>query len=569
MWTRYFEQILLAAFLGDAAALNCRNIPGSSGYPTDTQWAALNASISGRLVSVVPSAKYCEELPSGSCTDAQWTSAVFRSDIPGAMNQVNFESDWDSNPPSLCLRNSTTCEQGNTPSLAVLAESASDIQTGVKFAKDFNLRLAIKASGHDYLGRSTAKSSLLISTHKLKNITFSDNFMVGGEDKGSTITVGSGVTLSEIYAASGVVGKIVVGGTAATVVAAGGYVQGAGHSALSPLLGLASDNCLQLEVVLANGVLVTANAEENSDLFWAMRGGGAGSWGVIVSATFQTFPTFDAAVSTVGIFAPSFDIMGKVVTAHAQHIFDWDSLHAGQYFWLYAQYNLSLGDTYIIGSAMAVITYFPGASTAAATAAMKPFLNDVQQLGANTTSSVTVANINEALYSSDDSVGEDVVLGSRLIDADVYRTNPALVGQTYVDLLNAGVADILGHLVAGGKVSQNANVSSAVNPKWRTAKTHLIISNQWLDSTPVSDVRTIENTFRDMQLPILQQIAPPGAGSYTNEADAREVEFETTFYGPNYAKLTAIKAKYDPTDLFIVAAGVGSERWDAYGLCRV
>ncbi|KAG6908632.1 hypothetical protein DXG01_003810 [Tephrocybe rancida] len=260
------DVLLLAshAVLG-VLAKTCCNVPGSIGYPKDAQWAALNSTISGRLVSVVPSAQFCKNLPAGSCTDAQWSSAVFRNEIPGAMNQVNFESDWDSRTPSLCLRNGTVCGQGNTPLFAVLAESAGDIQAGVKFAQTNNLRLAVKASGHDFLGRSTAKDSLLISTHKLKDITFTDSFHVGSNHKGSVITVGSCVTLSEIYTASGAIGKIVVGGTASTVVAAGGYVQGAGHSATSPLLGLAADNCHELQVVLASGTLVTVNEVENSD----------------------------------------------------------------------------------------------------------------------------------------------------------------------------------------------------------------------------------------------------------------------------------------------------------------
>lgn len=97
----------------------------------------------------------------------------------------------------------------------------------------------------------------------------------------------------------------------------------------------------------------------------------------------------------------------------------------------------------------------------------------------------------------------------------------------------------------------------------------MIIENGWTDTTPISEVRKIERTFQDRHLPILQKIAPPGAASYLNEADRLERDFRTTFYGPNYGRLSAIKARYDPTDLFIVKAGVGSERWDEYGICRV
>jgi hypothetical protein len=63
----------------------CRNQPGDPGYPTDTDWAALNDTIEGRLVRVVPSAEVCREI---DCTLAQWTSGIFRQTIPGAMNAV-------------------------------------------------------------------------------------------------------------------------------------------------------------------------------------------------------------------------------------------------------------------------------------------------------------------------------------------------------------------------------------------------------------------------------------------------------------------------------------------------
>ena len=84
--------------------------------------------------------------------------------------------------------------------------------------------MAVKASGHDFLGRSTAKNSLLISTHKLQNYSFTDNFVVGGNNLGSAVTVGSGIPLYVMYQLSLAEGKIFVGGEAATVVAAGGYV---------------------------------------------------------------------------------------------------------------------------------------------------------------------------------------------------------------------------------------------------------------------------------------------------------------------------------------------------------
>jgi len=380
--------------------------------------------------------------------------------------------------------------------------------------------------------------------------------------------------LDTMYELTKAQGKIAVGGTAATVVPAGGYFQGGGHSALSPTLGLAADNCLEISVVIADGSSVTANSVENSDLFWAMRGGGAGSWGIIVSATFQTFPTFDSAISFITISTNTTDQMAQVAKVHAQHIFDLDLLRGGQYFYLSA---LGVFPPSIISPAlnlglptMILNSYFPHSSITQAGGALQPFIDDVQKLDGivNLTSRNVLQNINDALASPDDFVGSNLVLGSRLVPATAYK-NSTLVGQVYSQLLNEGTLFILGNLVAGGKVAENANISNAIIPAWRTAKTHLIIDNGWEDSATIPEVQGNLTRFKRTQLPIIEQLTGPDAGAYSNEADSLETNFQTTFFGPNYPKLSSIKTKYDPTDLFIVKAGVGSERWDTDGFCRV
>ena len=108
------------------------------------------------------------------------------------------------------------------------------------------MRVAIKSSGHDFLGRSTARNSLLLWTAYLKNITFAEEFSIAGVDQGPVVTVGPGVGLKTIYAESKAQNVMFIGGTAATVSAAGGYTQGAGHSPFSPIYGLAADNVLRV-----------------------------------------------------------------------------------------------------------------------------------------------------------------------------------------------------------------------------------------------------------------------------------------------------------------------------------
>jgi FAD/FMN-containing dehydrogenase len=105
--------------------------------------------------------------------------------------------------------------------------------------------VVIKSSGHDYLGRSTAKNSLLLWTAYFKEISFTEHFLVGGEDQGPAVTLGSGVGLKTAYTAAKAQNKMFISASAATISAAGGYIQGAGHSAFSPLYGLAADNVLR------------------------------------------------------------------------------------------------------------------------------------------------------------------------------------------------------------------------------------------------------------------------------------------------------------------------------------
>ncbi len=90
---------------------------------------------------------------------------------------------------------------------------------------------------------------------------------------------------SEAYRAAHEKGLAVVGGECPTVGIAGGYTQGGGHSALSSKFGLAADQTLEWEVVTADGELVKANANENEDLYWALSGGGGGTYGVVWSLT--------------------------------------------------------------------------------------------------------------------------------------------------------------------------------------------------------------------------------------------------------------------------------------------
>lgn len=142
--------------------------------------------------------------------------------------------------------------------------------------------------------RSTGAGALSARTHGLKDIDFIDEW-VSETYTGSAVKVGAGVQGFEIVTAASGHGRVVITGECPTVGIAGGYTQGGGHSALSNAFGLSVDNVLEWEVVTADGQFLVANETSNSDLFWALRGGGPGTYGVVTSLTVRTHP--DAVVA--------------------------------------------------------------------------------------------------------------------------------------------------------------------------------------------------------------------------------------------------------------------------------
>jgi hypothetical protein len=177
-------------------------------------------------------------------------------------------------------------------------------------------------------------------------------------------------------------------------------------------------------------------------VFWAMRGGGAGSWGVIIEATIPTHPIFNATVHIVNVLTATVDQTANLMTVHAKHINDWDKVRAGQYFYLSASTS---------NSTLVISTLFKGLDGDASKAQMSSFLTDATALGAVVQGETTLTTFaNDIVGFSDDVSGYNIILSSRLVPASVYRNAPSSVGAAYKQLLSRGIQSVLGHLVAGG-----------------------------------------------------------------------------------------------------------------------
>lgn len=238
----------------------CRCRPDEPCWPSPQQWNSLNQSVGGTLHSVRPAALEChdpnyDEVVCNATSELS-SQSTWRTSQPGAVQWTNWEA-WPDRHESCYLDSdrSVPCGQGKVSLYSVIAEKVDHIQAAVRFASKHNVRLAIKNTGHCFLGRSTAPESLQIGTTKLKDITFSDDFYLSGcsgQSQGPAVTIGAGVQLADLYAAAAKQNKTAVIGLSHTVGAAGGYIQGGGHSPLGPWKGMASDHALEFKVVTAS-----------------------------------------------------------------------------------------------------------------------------------------------------------------------------------------------------------------------------------------------------------------------------------------------------------------------------
>ena len=153
-----------------------------------------------------------------------------------------------------------------------------DVATCLAFVRKFGVPVAARCGGHSYAGWSST-SGLIIDVTRMSGVNVS----------GSTATVGAGTRLIDFYNGLAAHGRGVPGGSCPTVGIAG-LTLGGGVGVVSRAYGLTSDNVQSLQIVTADGQVRTCNSSQNSDLFWACRGGGGGNFGVVTSFTFRTHP---------------------------------------------------------------------------------------------------------------------------------------------------------------------------------------------------------------------------------------------------------------------------------------
>lgn len=278
MQPQYLISSLLSLMIPPAIAARCKAVPGTPSWPAADDWNVLNRTLAGRLLKPPPTAAVCHpDQPTfnlDTSNDTNWTSANTYAEDPLGIINPNWSNDSCLPLPEL------PCSGKGYPVYVVNASCAEHVAVAVNFARTHNVRMNVKGSGHDYLGRSNAPNSLSIWTKHIRGFQFYDGFKPTGCHRCATtpaVRLGAGQDWGNIYAAAHARGLTLVGGTGDTI-GLGGYLTGGGHSPLSAMLGLAVDQVLEMEVVTASGEHFIANEVLHTDLFWAMRGVGVQSY---------------------------------------------------------------------------------------------------------------------------------------------------------------------------------------------------------------------------------------------------------------------------------------------------
>ncbi len=166
------------------------------------------------------------------------------------------------------------------PGMLVMCKDVADVIYAVNFGRENNLLIAVRGGGHNGGGLGLCDDGMVIDLSGIK--------FVHTDVKSKTVRVGGGNLWGEVDHATHAFGLAVPAGIISTT-GVGGLTLGGGVGYLSRMYGLTIDNLLEADMVLADGSFVTVNAEQNQDLFWAIRGGG-GNFGIVTSFKFKAYP---------------------------------------------------------------------------------------------------------------------------------------------------------------------------------------------------------------------------------------------------------------------------------------
>ncbi|KAE9406595.1 FAD-binding domain-containing protein [Gymnopus androsaceus JB14] len=518
--------------------------------PSNEQWAQLNDTVGGRLYTSLPLASSCFSTVNGmpSTVNATECALVQQGYLNPDFRSVHYSAhmlpQWETCQSTLqrCLLNPNDpsdptawegqdCFQGAIAPRYIDVRSEQDILAALSFVNETGIQFSIKASGHDYKGRSSF-GSLSLWTRNLDSLSYSANFTPeGGDESYPAVTIGAGVPFEDVYEFAEENNITVIGGYHQTIAASGGWVQAGGHSILSPIYGLGIDRVLQYKIVTLDGVVRTVNKFQNPDLFWALRGGAGSTFGVVLESSMLVEPQMSLRVAAI-----SFNQTAENAPGFLQLLVD------NAYKWGQEGWGGHLGPA-------SLISVNPLLTIEEAQASVQPLIDyALAQNGTAVVEDLPSWQTFFAKYveSAEASVGVQTILGSRLIPTDPFFTD-ADGKQALLDIMNKMVDTyaVNPYIIQGTPFLYNyTEGTTSATPAWRNSLWQIGF-HQNMNYNATLDTMFAQYEIVNNITMWMRELAPD-SGAYFNEANPYEPEHEFTFWGPNYPALLELKEKYDP-----------------------
>ncbi|XP_076083871.1 uncharacterized protein LOC143054716 [Mytilus galloprovincialis] len=452
------------------------------------------------------------------------------------------------------------------PAMIAVVKDAAEIQECLYWARSKSMHIVVQSSGHDFQGRSTADGAFMIYLGNMTEISIKLNSTRKDCPYGE-IVLGSGNQWQTVYKELDKVDRVMIGGSAHTV-AIGGYTLGGGHSPISRMYGLAVDNLLEVEMITADSRLVVANDNgttstdingqtthsSNTDLIWASRGGGGGTFGVATKFTFRlheapkkmvrfscNFPMYLAA-QKMNVY--------ELVTEKFFSILPDMPKQWGGYFFL-SIYPFQFVNQ--VGSVSFFFNHF-GDWDSPSRAYMDHLLNfrpDLQRSCSyeNLTSFWDYEkDVNDALYIRSDIIGT-LVQKEGLNSSDLIEFL-----RKHITSPKSGALTGMTAILLGGKMMEVGPQETSVHPGFRKALMTLGIGASWGGNGDRDD------EFSQYMQGLNAELEKFGNGSYPNESTGKSPTWKQDFWGSNYARLEQIKKTWDPNNVFMCQQCVGWDR---------
>lgn len=568
-----------------------RRRPSDADWPSPAAWKRLHDEVGGRLIPVeFPLASCIHDVEGEACKNllGNIKNPYYIGDQPGLTQTLGWVDAWFTKPSVY----------------AIAAENGRHIAAAVNFARENELRLVVKGGGHSYLGTSNAPDSLLVWTRHMHDITMHEKFVpqgcAGKHAPQRAMTCGSGAIWMQAYDTVTTKAGAYVQGGGCTTVGVAGLVQSGGFGNFSKHYGTAAASLLEAEVVTADGKICIANACTNPDLFWALKGGGGGSFGVVSRLTLRVheLPEFLGGAA-FRIKASSDDafrrLLRRFVSFYSEQLFNH---HWGESVYISPTNRLSVN----------MVSH--GLSPQEGKQVWQPFLDWLARSPAAYTiqGEPMIGSIpaprwwdvewrkdhTEKVFESDARPGaspnnvwwtgdagqvawtiygyESLWLPASLLkdDSQERLANALFAGSRYQGIelhFNKGLA-------GAPPEALEATRDTATNPAVLNAFALAIVAHGKGGYPGVPghepDVAAARQSREQIRrcMDELRAIAPHG-GAYVSESNFFEKDWQHSYWGSNYARLASVKRQYDPTGLFFVHNGVGSEGWSTDGFTKL